>query len=110
MATATITVSRADFTRELIPDSDPDTSWLEQNGWEERLAEYHDGGFGFVGVRASVDIDIPQGTYSIQQTISTPGLWGIESDSGEEYLNQVFSEESSTLVEMLAALGVEVVD
>jgi hypothetical protein len=32
-------------------------------------------------------------------------LWSIESDSGQEYLNEVFEEERAVLLGMLAALN-----
>ena len=89
-----------------IPDSDPDPSYLEQEGWEERLAAYQHGDFGYVGVQATTELRIPsdQGGW-IAQTITSPGLWGIEDDSDQEYLNEVFEEERATLLDMLKALG-----
>lgn len=105
-----ITVSKKDFDRQVIPDSSPDPSYLEQDGFEERLAEYRRGEFGYVGVRASVELPIPYGKDAIQQTISSPGLWGIESDSGDEYFGEVFKEESDLLAYMLEEMGVKVVD
>lgn len=105
-----ITLSRRDFKREVMADDDPDISYLEQDAFEDRLAEYRRGDFDFVGVRASVELHIPHGPsgHAIIQRIESPGLWGIESDSGEEHLAEVFSEECDTLTDMLHALGVKV--
>ena len=102
-------VSRADFERETIPDDSPDTSYLEQDGFEDRMRAYRRGDFGFIGVRAAIDLDIPtkQGGI-IGQRITTPGLWGIEDDSDEDYLREVYEEECAQLVEMLETLGVTV--
>ena len=103
-----ITLSKSDFDRQLVPDDCPDTSYLEQEGFEDRLAEYRRGEFDYVGVRAAVELPIPFGKDRILTRIESPGLWGIESDSGEDYLDSVFQEESAILTDMLAELGVRV--
>ena len=103
-----ITLSKRDFYRLIVPDDSPDTSYLEQVGFEDRLAEYRQGRFDFVGVRAAVELPIPYGTDHILVTIESPGLWGVESDSDEDYLESIFQEECDTLADMLAALGVVV--
>ena len=66
------------------------------------------GEFEFVGIRAAVELPIPFGKDRILTRIESPGLWGIESDSGEDYLESVFQEESNILADMLAELGVKV--
>ncbi len=104
-----ITVSKRDFDRQLVPDDCPDTSYLEQEGFENRREQYRQGGFDFIGVRATVELPIPYGKDRILARIESPGLWGIESDSGEDYLESVFREESNILADMLAELGVKVV-
>ena len=88
-------------------DDSPDASWLEQEGWEDRLAQYQAGEFGFIGVQATAELKIPCGHDSwIVQHITSPGLWGIEDDSGEDYIREVAAEEVETLRDMLASLGV----
>ena len=42
-----MTVSTTDFRREIVPDPYPDTSFLEQEGFEDRLEEFQRGGFEF---------------------------------------------------------------
>lgn len=106
----TIKVNRSDFEREIVPDRDPDASYLEQEGFEDRRAEYRAGGFGFVGMRASIELHIPHGGTTILQKITSPGLWGIEDDSGNEYFAECFAEEANILADMLQQLGVEVED
>ena len=103
-----ISVSKRDFDRQLVPDDCPDTSYLEQEGFEDRMEQYRQGGFDYVGVRAVVELPIPYGKDRILTRIESPGLWGIESDSGEDYLDSVFQEESNILADMLAELGVKV--
>jgi len=39
----------------------------------------------------------------------SPGLWGVESDSGNDYFDSVFREKSNILADMLSELGVKVV-
>jgi hypothetical protein len=69
---------------------------------------YRQGEFDFIGVRAAVELPIPYGKDRSLSRIESPGLWGIESDSGEDYLESVFQEESNILADMLAELGVTV--
>lgn len=77
----------------------------------QRAEALNRGEWCYVGIRASVRLSIPVGNgTSILQTISTPGLWGIESDSDQEYIDSVFKEECDTLVTMLQVLNVSVVD
>jgi len=83
-------------------DPDPDVSYLEQEEFAERLAAYQRGDFTFVGVRVEAEIII-SGTV---QTLMSPGLWGIESDSGEEYIEEVAVEEYGELRKILTDIGV----
>lgn len=103
-----ITVAKRDFYRQTVPDDCPDPSYLEQEGFGDRLEQYRQGAFDFIGIRATVELPIPYGKDRILIRIESPGLWGIESDSGEDYLDSVFQEESATLAEMLMELGVKV--
>ena len=105
-----ITVSKSDFDCQIISDDCPDTSYLEQNEFEDRREQFRQGGFEFVGVRAAVELPIPYGKDRILVKIESPGLWGIESDSGEDYFQSVFQEESDILADMLTELGVKVVN
>ena len=91
-----------------LPDFDADTSYLEQEDFAERFEEYQNGAFGFVGIRASATIKIPSGSGYILQTITSPGLWGIEDDSDATYLKDVAREEFATLKNMLESLNVDV--
>jgi len=99
-------------TIEVVGDQDPETSYLDQAEFADRRAEYRRGDFDFVGVRLIAEIVIPGGyvdgrsSFSITQTITTPGLWSIESDSGEDYFRSVADDEAETLREMLAELNV----
>lgn len=76
---------------------------------EERKERYMAGEWWMVGVRAAATIRWadeahPDGHYLIQ-TISSPGIWCVESDAGEEYLNEIYKGELDTLRDMLKAMG-----
>jgi predicted RND superfamily exporter protein len=100
--------------RQVVNDDSPDLSWLEQDYADlpeperskyrsqdaERLANYGTD-WSMVGIRAVAIIEVN----GIQQSIESPGLWGIEDDSGDDYFDEVYGEELSTLGEMLHELG-----
>lgn len=94
---------------EVLPDEDADTSYLDQDEFETRREEYREGSFSFVGVRACAAIlfETEQGGWIHGPTVTTPGLWGIEDDSGEDYLREVGADEAAQLPEMLEALGID---
>lgn len=78
---------------EVLPDTDPDTSYLES----DRLAAYQRDEFYYVGIR--VNVEVHNTTTGIVTTTTTAGLWGIESDSGEDYLREVAADEAASLDE-----------
>ena len=74
---------------------------------QARLDAWRDGQWHFLGVRARATIKIPHGINPqcwITSELLSPGLWGIESDSGDEYFLQVYQEEREVLIGMLASL------
>lgn len=95
--------------REVLPDTDPETSYLTQDEFLERFAAYERGEFSFVGIRAAATVAIKTGTMTYESTVRTPGCWGIEDDSGEAYFEQVYVEELETLAGLLDELGVRLV-
>lgn len=58
----------------------------------------------YIGVQARAHIHIIQNGAGTYYTLTSAGLWGIESDSGEDYLNEVFDEEKNALTADLAAM------
>lgn len=89
------------ITVERIADFDADTSYLEQEGFEERLEEYKRGLFEYVGVAAKAEVVID----GICQTINSGGLWGTESDMGENYFLGLEEEQLTELRQQLLAIG-----
>lgn len=94
-------------------DEYPDLSWLEQEGFDEdgsRRASYGET-WTMVGVKAVAHLEFNYGGASkIGDTISSPGLWGTESDSGADYFLSLFAEQLDELANDLEALGLEIGD
>lgn len=88
-------------------DESPDTSYLEQDGWEEERAQYEAGEWFYIGLyaRAFVTFRTPQGGSAGGFHVRSCGLWGIESHSGSDYLKDIAEEELSELKDLLEPLG-----
>ena len=86
----------------VLPDDDPDASFLDQDEFADRKEAFQRGDFSFVGVRAEAEILVD----GIPQTIVSGGLWGLESDAGDAYLKEVAGEEYNDLRRILKTLGV----
>lgn len=94
------------------PSNDPDAAgYVFPENYEdqmhlaqERMAAWTRGDWEYIGVRAVAKIEVPNGRDWIVTRIKSPGLWGIESDAGEDYLAEVFEDEKATLLEMLESL------
>lgn len=93
------------------PDAQPldylfqDPAHREQD--EARLRAWRNDEWHFVGVRARATIKIPYGSNTecwITAELFSPGLCGIESNSGEDYFDQVYRDEREILLGMLASL------
>jgi hypothetical protein len=96
---------------EVLPDPEPDASYLYQAepDFSDRRAEYEAGSFAFVGVRACAEVrfETDAGGWITGPTVTSAGLWSVESDSGEDYFRDVGRDESADLMEMLTALGIQ---
>ena len=88
----------------VLPGCDPDTSYLEQEGFENRLRQYKAGLFDYIGIRAEAIIF--NSTSRLLQFISSGGLWGIESDSNRSDLEGTAKEELEELKSELQTLGI----
>ncbi len=100
-------IRHEDIVMETLPDPCPDTSYLEQEGFEERLRQANNGDFGFMGIRASCTllIGIGQAGHVILHRFKSPGIWGVETDSDPSYVQELFENERSILLTMLDAIG-----
>jgi hypothetical protein len=97
-----------------MADEDADSSYLEQEGFEDRMRQYRDGQFNFVGIAAEAVILLHPVNESRHvmldaaapiQTINSGGLWGIENDSDASYLKEIQDEQLSELRDQLRAIG-----
>lgn len=68
----------------------------------KRMESLNNGNWCFIGIIAKAEIRTKNGT---SQTITSGGLWGIESDSGESELDQVGKEQLEGLRQELKRLG-----
>jgi len=82
-------------------DQDPDPSYLEQDEFTERLEAYRNDAFHFVGIRVEASVVVN----GVAQKITSGGLWGIESDSGRDYMKGVASEEYAELEKIAKHMG-----
>lgn len=98
--------------REELEDSDAsprdylfqDPDYQEED--QARLEAWQAGDWHMVGIRARAEILIVRNGMGTTHTLTSAGLWGVESDSGEEYLSTVFEEEKAALLEDMRAMGV----
>lgn len=111
MSNVKVTVT---FSRQEMDDDSPDLSHMEPQTWmgeedkvanAERVAAYNRGDWHMIGIRAVATIWIQRDNYRTNYTIESPGLWGIESDSEESYLQSVYKEECSVLQADITAMG-----
>lgn len=85
LATESATIDGVYYIARVVEDDNPDTSYLDQEGWERRKRAYKRDDFAFCGVIVTAYDDDDRETGSAS-------LWGIESDSGREYFCQVANE------------------
>ncbi len=106
-----VTVSHADFERDIQDDelsnADPesclDCSDCECTRW---LEEFRSGKVRFLYVGARVTFLIP-GTST--RALLGSAVFGVQSDSGEEYINQLWEQECDELEAKLEDVGIIVV-
>lgn len=71
----------------------------------DRIAAWNRGEWGFIGIRARAIVAVVRNGSGTYYTLDSAGLWGIEDDSGEAYLAEVFQEERDALEADLKALA-----
>lgn len=104
-------------------DEYPDLSYLDQfensqdpeeckyyERDQERKRQYNDGYWNCIAIQAQATIQIEQTNITPKcwtlHTITSPGLWGIESNSGNDYFMEIAAEEVDGLHADLRALNV----
>jgi hypothetical protein len=91
------------FARLITTDECPDISWLDDD--ERRHDAYEAGEFEMIGVRAQARCLVVSNGVGTYINLESAGLWGIEGDSGNEYLDQVYAEELAALKDIIAAFA-----
>lgn len=72
----------------------------------ERMEQLNNGYFSFIGISAEAKVLTSyDGKNWLINTLSSGGLWGIESDSDSEYINEVQSEQLAELKDVLIEYG-----
>lgn len=90
-----------------IYDEHPDWSYLEQEGFEDRLKEFQNDNLYFIGIRAETNLYIPKGNNTCQiMKINSGGLWSIEFDTPEEDLQDIIQHELSDILDTLSMFGI----
>ena len=102
---------------EVIADDDADLSWLEQTPrqldsleaavWNRRrLQALERGEWEPVGIRLVAEVAVTVGGGETQRCrFLTPGVWGVESDSGDDYFQDIADEEAPMLADDLKEAG-----
>lgn len=109
-----------------IEDNDIDISYLQQdyNDVEDikereryiqedkdRLEKLYNGYWSFIGIRAFAIVYIPIHNNSFNmQTISSSGLWGIESDSDKDYIESIKHGQIDELKGYLKLFNIDIPD
>lgn len=68
----------------------------------KRMEAGNNGEWHFIGIRADAEIQL---TGDLCQHLTSGGLWGIESDSGEDYMGNIEQEQLEELRGELQAVG-----
>lgn len=75
---------------------------------KERLDAYNRGVWEIIGIRAVATIHIPVNNNTVKiQTIESGGLFGIESDSGDNYIKDIAREQIAEVKNYLRILCVD---
>jgi|GEM_PF-2985906 len=72
---------------------------------QARLDAWKRGEWHFVFIRARADILVVRNGIGTKYSLTSAGVWGIESDSGADYLQTVFEDEKANLLADLKAMG-----
>ena len=95
------------------PSRDPESAgYVDPGKFDEqqdlaraRMQAFRCGDWWYVGVIARAVMAVPAGAGCFTTyTLDSPGLWGIESDSGE-YIKEVFEEQKAELLAALKIMG-----
>jgi hypothetical protein len=99
-----------------LPENTPEEvrSYVRQD--YERMESANRGDWGFIGIRTECEVNLPYQVnkgcvkgrevyHNVKEVLSSGGLWGIESDSEDSYLESVEKDELADLRSQLKMLG-----
>lgn len=95
-----------------LPSQDPNAAgWVAPENFESEMQKarahmqaFESGIWSFIGVRARANCMVVRNGTGTLFNLESAGLWGVESDSSEEDLNQIFEEEKADLLSMIGAM------
>ena len=70
----------------------------------ERMESFNRGDWCYIGLIAEVTVSIPSGQSAVESTIDS-SVWGIESDSGKDFISETESDLLAECKSQLTALG-----
>lgn len=95
-----------EFDRVIAADDDARPHDYADAIGEDRVAAWMRGEWSYVGIYVAAHVRIPVGGKSFATyTLTSPGIWGVEDDSGEEYLTALHNEQVEVLKHDLRALA-----
>lgn len=85
------------------------TTEYQEYGYRDykRMEGLGRGDWCFIGIMAEATVSTESGR---TETLTSGGLWGIESDAGKDYLDSVTDEELADLRSHLESFGVDLTD
>ena len=71
----------------------------------KRMMEFETGDVHCIGIRAEAEIVTGQENFGTLNWIKSGGLWGIDSDAGEDVMKEVEGDQLMELMDILIELG-----
>lgn len=106
---------RIEWERETLSDpySSPNEYLFQDAGFREadqaRMDAWLAGEWELIGIRARATVYVPaEGVSFAVYEMESPGVWGVESDAGEELLSELFEEEKAQVIDAIRAMGAAV--
>lgn len=87
------------YTNEDVAEHGSKTVWCWIEDDHKRLQGFYNGEWHMIGIKASLTVTLNSASgVTREHKIESCGLWGVESDSGPEYFEEVFEEEKQSLI------------
>jgi hypothetical protein len=93
-----------------IERADTDADPRDYDTDQARLDAYQAGEWHFIGIQAQAAIWIVRQGVGTRYTLTSPGLWAIESDSDADYLASIYADERAMLLEDITSMGAPIID